>query len=375
MIPGIAELAHVRGQKLEQDLRDRGIVHDIAEVQPEIEEGKISFGSGYPIKAVEKFLGYHNPAMKIAYTPSISFCTDFSIARSYCLYVKEPNKDIVYLDGAYSENRTQTARQALDIFRSLTGIQGSFLFYVARQRRYTKAKGLSESSAVASSVSRALVENVFGHEPKLIESLASRFAKFVSGSGTRSAISGLSVWLSYPKIAETKCFAYAIPSDLSKIKIAIFPKDADFTTNQMHDLAVKSPQYPAWVENKFTRISELVQTGFDPESIMLRAEEEMLAMNSLLMAGGTIIQTNESLSLIERIIAFRKKNPDLYFTADTGPSILVMSQDESLVKEFCESEQDYSLPGKIMQKNVQKNSDDFRERAKGFFSKYMKNEL
>lgn len=375
MIQGLAELAHLRGQKLEQTLREDDIVHDITEVQPEPEDGKISFGSGYPIKAVEKFLGYHNPAMKIAYTPSISFCTDFSIARSYCMYMKEPNKDAVYLDGTFSEKRTQTAKQALDIFRSLLGIKGSFLFYVERQRRYTKAKGLSESSAVASSVSRALVENVFGHEPKLIEPLASRFAKFVSGSGTRSAISGLSIWLSYPKIAEKKCFAYAIPSDLSKIKIAIFPKDADFTTNQMHELAVKSSQYPAWVENKFTRISELVESGFDPVSIMQRAEEEMLAMNSLLMAGGTIIQTSESLSLIERIIAFRKKNPDLFFTADTGPSILVMSQDESLVKEFCESEQDFSLHGTIMQKNVQKNSDAFRERAKGFFSKYTPNKL
>ncbi len=373
MIQGIPELAFRRGQELEKTLRDKGIVRDIPEVQPVLEDGKVTFGSGYPIKAVEKFLGYYDPAMKIAYSPSISFCNNFSITRTYCMYTMKEGKDLVFLDGVYSEKRTETAKKALDIFRSLLNISGSFVFYVERQRRYTKAKGLSESSSVASSVSRALVENVFGHEPKYIESLASRFAKFVSGSGTRSAISGLSIWLSYPRMRERDCFAHAIPTDLSKIKIAIFPKNADFTTNQMHELAVKSPQYPAWVENKFTRISDLVESNFDPESVMQRAEEEMLAMNSMLMAGGTVIQTDESLSLIERIIDFRKKNPGLYFTADTGPSVLVMSQDESLIDDFCSEQQDLCLRGEIMQKNVQKNSDEFRERAKGFFQEYNKN--
>ena len=172
------------------------------DVSPDPEDGKISFGSAFPIKAVEKFLGYYDKEMKIAFTPSISFCTDFSIARAFCKYSKDPGPDTVYLDGAFSEERTQSATRALSIFRMLTGVKGSFLFYVERQRKYARAKGMSESSAVASAVSRALVENIFPNSGKHVETLASRFAKFVSGSGTRSAISGLSIWLSYPGIQE-----------------------------------------------------------------------------------------------------------------------------------------------------------------------------
>ncbi|EQD27793.1 mevalonate pyrophosphate decarboxylase, partial [mine drainage metagenome] len=103
-------------------------------------EGRITFGSGLPVKAIEKFIGYYKPEMKIAFSPSLSFCTDFSITRSYCLYTREDGKDLVHLDGFYSEERTATARKALDIFRLLTGIKGSFIFYVEREKKSSRRR-------------------------------------------------------------------------------------------------------------------------------------------------------------------------------------------------------------------------------------------
>jgi len=357
-----------KGERIYSKLKEKGLIQQLPLIETQPEEGRITFGSGHPVKAIEKFIGYYKPEMKIAFSPSLSFCTDFSITRSYCMYTREEGKDLVHLDGFYSEERTATARKALDIFRRITGIKGSFIFYIEREKKYIKAKGMSESSSVAAAVARSLVSNVYGPKTRDIELLASRFAKFVSGSGTRSSVSGLSIWTSFPGIEEKDCYAHPLSFDPSAINIAIFPKYANFSTNQMHEASVNSPQYPAWLENKYTSIETLIDNDFPIDDLMVRAEEEMLNLNSILMSVGKVLQTDESLALIERILEFRKKNPGLFFTADTGPSIMVMSRDRKLVEEFLETEHDYYLRGSIVGRNIQRNSDPYKERARGFFS-------
>jgi mevalonate pyrophosphate decarboxylase len=360
-----------KGKRIYSKLKDKGLIQSLPQIEPQPEDGRITFGSGYPVKAVEKFIGYFDPEMKIAYSPSLSFCTDFSISRSYCLYTKEEGCDLVHLDGSYSEERTTTAKKALNIFRRLTGVSGSFIFYVERERKYVKAKGMSESSSVAAAVARSLVSNVYGSKSKGIELLTSRFAKFVSGSGTRSSISGLSLWTSFPGMEEKDCYAHPVRFDSNAINIAVFPKFANFSTNQMHEASVNSPQYPVWLENKYASIEKLIDNDFPVEDLLSRAEEEMLNLNSILMSVGKVLQTEDSLALIERIVAFRKNKPGLYFTTDTGPSVLVMSRDKKLLEEFLEGENDFYIRGRIMDKNVQQNSDPFKERARGFFSDFM----
>ncbi len=359
-----------KGSRIYSKLNEMGIIHEEEMPPPSPEDGRITFGSGYPSKAIEKFIGYYDRNSRIAYTPSMSILTDFSIARAYCLYNKAGKSDIVYLDSRFDPERSESAKIALDKFRSICGVKGYFTFYVERERRYVRAKGLSESSAVAAAVSSALVSNVFGYNVRAHSMLASRFAKFVSGSGTRSVFPGLSTWISYPGIQEPKCMAHEIKIDFSKIKIAMFPKYADYSTNQMHELSVKSPQYIPWVQNKFARFREIIDRSFDLEDLLIRAEEEMLNLNSLLMSAGRVLQTEESLSLIERIVSFRKKNPGLYFTADTGPSILVMTLDENLLKEFLETETDFYISGNIVKDSSPSASNAFRERGKAFFASF-----
>ncbi len=370
MNPAALEMISQRGKTIQKILQDLGVLTEMERLSPSPEEGKTTFGSANPIKAVEKFIGYFDPDNKIAFSPSISFNVDFSVARAYCMYTKRENADLVYLDAAPSAERTLQAKKALDHFRRITGLKGSFVFYVEREKRYLKAKGMSESSAVAAAVSRALVSSVYGYDTIQMESQVSRFAKFVSGSGTRASVSGLSIWLSYPGINEEQCFASEITFDLSKIKIAMFPKYADFTTNQMHEASVNSPLYEAWLSKKYDSMTKMLTDGIAPEQLVMRAEEETLDFNSLLMSAGRAIQTDASLSLVERIIAFRKKNEGLYFTADTGPSIMVMSLDQKLINEFLETEKDYCVRGKILPGVEQISSDKFKERAKGFYENY-----
>ena len=368
MDPDFISDLNQKGSMIYSELNEMGIIHEEDMPVPEPEDGRITFGSGYPSKAIEKFIGYYDRNSRIAYTPSMSILTDFSIARAYCMYNISGKSDIVYLDSRFDPERSESAKVALDKFRSICGVKGYFTFYIERERRYVRAKGLSESSAVAAAVSSALVSNIFGYNVKAHSMLASRFAKFVSGSGTRSIFPGLSTWISYPGIQELKCLAHEIKINLSKISIVMFPKFADYSTNQMHELSVKSPQYIPWVQNKFARFKEIIDRSFALEDLLIRAEEEMLNLNSLLMSAGRVLQTEESLSLIERIISFRKKNPGLYFTADTGPSILVMTLDEKLLKEFLETESDFYISGNIVKDSSPTASNAFRERGKAFFA-------
>ncbi len=341
----MALIGEEEGKRIRKKLTDLGLYaqYDMPDIV--LEDGKITYGFGFPIKAMEKFLGYYDPAMHLPFSPSISFNTDFSYAFSLCRFKKEPGRDTVQVNGRVSQEYTHKAGQALDLFKQLTGITGSFDFYIDIIRRYGRAKGLSESSAVASSVSMALLRNVLSTEPS--ETLISRFAKFVSGSGTRSAVTGLSMWLSYAGIAEPESFAVRLPIDLSNLHIAAFPLTADIKTSDMHTAALRSPLYFSWISSKFGFIENFIDSHFPLEMILERGFDEMISLSNVVRSVGREIHNSSTLTIIERYLDFKKKNPNIFMTTDTGPSAVLMSTEKSILLEFLET-----IPLKYIQGNV-----------------------
>lgn len=333
------------GENIKRKLIDLGLYRRLENYMPGPENGKISIAYSYPIKAFEKFLGYYDNYYKIAYNPSISFNTDFSLVYSACKYIDEPGMDSVILDGEQANKYNERYKKPLEIFRKNTGIKGSFLFYIKRYRKYKEAKGLSESSAVASAVSRSIVKNVFGDAVSLDDSFVSRYARLVSGSGTRAAINGPSIWLSFPGIMEEDSFAVKVPALANKIKYAIFPKNIDYQTSDAHSQVIKSLFYSSWLDEKYKRINEIIDLNFDIKELMKRGMEEMFALNSVLMSTGNVIQTSESIALLKKFIAFSKKNEEIYITGDTGPSLMVMSLSPSLIDEFLDTVDDERIIG------------------------------
>jgi mevalonate pyrophosphate decarboxylase len=76
-------------------------------------------------------------------------------------------------------------------------------------------------------------------------------------------------------------------------------------------------------------------TGFYLESLIERSQKDMYSMHSLLMYSGNMVLSSGSISLIEKLKKFRLKNEgNIFYTADTGPSISVISDDEKLLSEF-----------------------------------------
>lgn len=356
------------GDSIRKKLTDAGIYRPLDNYEPDPEDNKISVGYSYPIKAFEKFLGYYDSYYNIAYNPSISFNTDFSLIFSACRYNKNSGNDDVMLDGKPADKYMERYRKPLEFFRKNNNIKGSFSFYIKRYRKYSDAKGMSESSAVASAVSRSIVKNILGEGAGRDDSIVSRYARMVSGSGTRAAVNGPSIWLSYPGINENESYAVKIPADVTKINYAIFPANIDYQTTSAHSESVKSPFYNSWISEKYRRLSDIVSRGFNTEDLMERGLEDMFSLNSVLMSRGNIVQTPESLALLKIFLEFRKKNPGIYITGDTGPSLMVMSSDKRLLDEFLEISGGNYLKGGHNPDAHKKYMNEFRKEAEEYFS-------
>lgn len=330
MVPEPRDLGNI----IESKLIEMGLFRHIGEHSPDLQEGRVTTGYGYPITGLEKFLGYFDKTVNIANFPSISVTTDFSYSTAVCRYTKEDGMDSVSLDGREDPRYTEKSRKALQFFKSLYEVPGSFQFYIERTRKYEDAKGLGESASVAAAVSRALMENVFGSEGLADTTLASRFARMVSGSGTRSVSGGLSIWLSYPYMDESHSAGYFIREPGSEMHIGAFPMPSRIVTDNAHKMAESSDFYGRWVSSKYQHILSELDDGFDIGHLLSRSQEDMYTLNSVILSRGHFIQTPGSLSLIYALKEFQDRNEGLFFTADTGPSIVLLSRDRKLIQEF-----------------------------------------
>jgi diphosphomevalonate decarboxylase len=325
-----------RGVKLQERLFSNGLMdEDVPEFLPDPVD-TVSYGAGYPITGLEKFLGYFDNVLNIANFPSISVTTDFSMAMSACRYDEKPGKDRVIFDGREEGSFLRKASKALEIFKSRYGITGSYTFFIKRYRRYGEAKGLGESAAVASAVSRSLVASTFGKKALQDVSLVSRLARLVSGSGTRSVAGGLSLWLSYPYMKEEYCYGSQINQDLSSLCFSAIPMKSEWVTDSAHKLARSSLFYDQWAVDKFNHIFIELDGGFNLEEILRRSTEDMYMLNSIILSSGNFIHTPSSLAIIAKLKEFTAKNEGLYYTSDTGPTLVLMSKSPSLIRQFLE---------------------------------------
>lgn len=333
-----------KGEHVLDLVKSKGFYKKLTNYEPELSDGKVTYGEGYPITAFEKFLGYYDKVMNIAHAPSISMTTDFSLAKCVCKYSKK-GRDVFFLDGETNETYTKRMEKALTAFKSITGIGGSFELSINRIKKYEKAKGLGESAAVASAASRAIISNVFGSEASKDNSFVSRFARLASGSGTRSAINGISVWVSYPKIKEEDCRGYG-PILKGDLYFATFPDFHNIKTMDAHGVASSSPFYPIWIKDKFDRIAKILNSDTNIENLIKQGQEDTFYLRSLLISGGIIVDTEKSVKLINNVKEFQRDGRSVYLTADTGPSITVLSPSKKELNNFVSQQSYIAIHGK-----------------------------
>ncbi len=355
-------------KEIENSLLEKGIIRPIQEHETRLEDKRITSGIGYPITGIEKFLGYYDRSTNIANFPSVSLTTDFSIAFSRCTYYKEIGKDRVILDGKEDPSYNERAGRAIEFFKNLYEVKGSFVFEIRRKRKYRAGKGLGESAAVAAATARSLAVNVFGEDTLKDSAMISRLARLVSGSGTRSVAGGISIWLSYPYIKENNSYGSKLPVDASKIHFGCFPFASSIQTLNAHEKALQSPFYASWASVKGKEIQDIINGGYDTPHLLDLAQIDMYRMHAVMLSQGELLLTSQALGVFEDFKKFQKKNEGIFITADTGPSLVLLSTDRGLIEEFISSQSHkfiwgYSPPEPGNFAEQQTAFDNFEERS------------
>ncbi|MGC8609098.1 MAG: diphosphomevalonate/mevalonate 3,5-bisphosphate decarboxylase family protein [Thermoplasmata archaeon] len=333
----------------------------------ELKPDKVFAGSGDPITGIVKFLGYYDDKYNIANFPSISFNTDFSMAMSACVYSEKTGMDSVVFDDTVNEKYTERAIKALNIFKNTYGIKGSFRFYIKRRKRYGEAKGLGESAAIASATARSIVRCAFHKDAVDDVPFVSSIARLVSGSGSRSVAGGVSFWNSYEGISPSESYAFRLPVDTSRFFFAALPAKLDYKTESAHKAAVRSPFYKAWEKFQLEKIEDIIDSNFDIVKMMKTAEKDALMMHAVLMSSGEIILSPETNAIINSLKEYRLKNEGLYYTMDTGPSIVIMSDQKNLIESFLSQIDRKYIWGKIPKRNRKAGMDKFMEEGNNYF--------
>ncbi|MGP6294130.1 hypothetical protein [Caldiplasma sukawensis] len=323
-------------RKFSENMNKINIVFGEYDYERKKTEG-IGFGSSFPITGIEKFLGYYRNDINIANFPSLSITTDF--ARCYSAAIKS-EKDMVYIDGKPDLENSKRWKKAIESFRKIYGIKEHFNFYIKRYRRYGNAKGVGESSMVAASAAEALANLCFENPDK---SLISAIARLASGSGTRAATGGLSLWNSYPGIEQKKSHGVKIPFIFSKYEIGMIPFPHSVKTEGVHGLASSSPFYREWGKNKFLKIFDLLNS-INEEQLVRAAEQDMLLMHSLLISKGKNLMNEKIFKIMEHRDS---ENMNMFFTEDTGPSIIIFYTNLDDIEEMQDKFNLKILKGKI----------------------------
>ncbi len=331
------------GNKIRDMLFDLGIYNETRDYPPDIKYNKTFHATGYPITGLYKFLGYYDKNNNIANFPSISFTTDFSMCDVTCRVLRSGNDKIIF-NGKSNEKYNARAEKALSFIRNKYKIDAAFEFNIKMKRKYNGGTGRGESAAVASATARALAAAVFGMEASMDKNFVSYLARHVSGSGTRSAAGNVSIWLSYPGIEDLSSTGFEIKIDKLFYFYAI-PMRSRIETINAHEYASSSIFYNSWMESKFNDIIDIIQKRFDVKSMLDYSMKDMYRLQALLVSSGYILYDNRYINLIRKLQSNIDKYNDVYFTSDTGTSIVIMSTSMDELSRFINDLDLDGIPG------------------------------
>ncbi|BAB59938.1 TVG0795952 [Thermoplasma volcanium GSS1] len=350
-------------------MKEKGLYRAPGKYRKEMRYGEIHYGSGYPITGLIKFLGYYDESLKIANFPSISLNTDVSEAYSAFMISKDNGNDTAVVEGENSPNITKKAMTAINVFKNLYDIKGSFHFYLRIKRKYAGAKGLGESAAVAAAASRSLVSALFEKEALKDSNFISIVARLASGSGSKSVAGPLSLWLTAPAVSHEGSFSLNLRKEIDDIFLCAVPIRDSVSTAEAHNTVIKSPFYQQWSRLQFDAVYSIISRGGYSAQIIENATTNTYLMHSVLISTGKLLWNQDTLRAMGIVEDMRRIGRLIGFSIDTGPSVLVMADREDLIKEFKER-----YNGECIDASVPNGAPDipssFVESAERYFAKH-----
>ena len=302
-----------------------------------------AFTIAYPIQGVLKYHGLTDSINKIAYFPSISLNNNSLFTISYLSFNEDFKKDIAYLNGKqlFGEELLKV-KAALDFIRNYSTIKTNAILI---SRNFSKlgesneiGKGLGTSASGSAALGLAALSIIYDNDPIYItnQRLISIASRYLSGSGCRSASGGFSLWLSHPQIDPLQSFAIRLDrkehqSFIKNISLLTIPIKSEIKTTQAHIIAPKSLFFQSWLKERKHLIFEFIEAldNNNLNKIGELAEYDTLCLHAVTMTAPSnqnIIAWNpDTLKIMLKIRELRESGYNVYFSIDTGPSIVVIT--------------------------------------------------
>ena len=302
------------------------------------EEGE-AYAIAYPVQGLLKYHGFHNPEEHLAFFPSISINNGSIYSVSYLKFDKNLEDDRVVLNGSLEASDTyRNVKNSLDHIRDFSGIKTKALLI---SRNYfpskVEGKGLGTSASGSAALALAATSIIYDNDPEFINNrrLLSIFSRYLSGSGCRSSSGSFSLWLTYPDIDPLNSYAIKLDREehqkfIEDITLLTIPIKSLLKTNQAHEIAPKSPFYDIWLLKRKKLILEFIEglDNHDLSKIGDLSEFDTLCLHGVAMTApndeNIIAWDPDTLRVMLEVRELRKSGYEVYYTIDTGPSLVLL---------------------------------------------------
>ncbi len=306
-----------------------------------------AFAISHPIQGILKYHGFYDEFHRIPYISSISVNNGCACTISFLKLDENLEKDTIILNGKpLSGTEHAKISHSLDLLRNLVNIKtkGHLISRNVMNGDASKimGKGLGTSASGSSALALAFLSIVFNNNPQYIKNqrLVSLFSRTLSGSGARSATGGFSLWLAHPRIDPLECYALRLDTELyssfiEDICLITISIQSSLKTEEAHQIAPKSPFFSRWLSMRGELVVKFLKALHEKNlsQIGQLAEFDTFCMHSVLMTAPVnenIIAWDPITLKIMKVIRKmrREKGWNVYFSIDTGPSVLLILKEK-----------------------------------------------
>ena len=347
-----------------ETLRSVGIV---PESYPQLEgtgkpKGRAA-AKAYSIQGILKYHGMTDWNWRIAYLPSISVNNNAAYSITYVEFDPKLEQDTVLINGEPALGRSLArVEQSLNAVRRIAGISSHARVLSKNVVRATKTgKGLGTSASASAALATAAIAATFGIEATQNTRFLSCMSRLLAGSGCRSAVGGVALWLSYPGIAHEESFAVRLDlnEQLRDMRLITVPIDSriGLHTEMAHRDAPNSPLYKCWMYNRVGAVIECISAVQSGDWVRLAqwAESDSIQLHAITMSGGKenkiFAWEPENITLFRMCNELRQSGIPVYFSTDTGPTIVFLTHKDyeaTVVKKIKSLNREYEvIRGKV----------------------------
>lgn len=292
----------------------------------------VAAARAYPIQGVLKYHGMADWTWRTAYLPSVSVNNDAAYTLTLVEFRADMAADQVTINGERAQGRAlERVRQVLNVVRHMAGIRSGARVVSRNVVRAEKTgKGLGTSASASAALATAALAAAFGAESVRNTRLLSTTARLLAGSGGRSAVGGVALWLSYPGIAHEDGFSVRLDTrdQFADLRLITVPMDSriHLQTEMAHREAPHSPFFKCWMANRLAEVREClaaVDAG-DWQALGRLAELDSIQLHGVTMSAGgehkLFAWEPENIRLFRLCNALRADGVPVYFSTDTGPT-------------------------------------------------------